>query len=89
MNKLKFLTVVGTRPEIIRLSHVMAKLDESEAITHISVHTCQNYNYELNGIFYEDMGIRKPDHFLNAAGANATATIRQILINIEPTLSTK
>ncbi len=83
MNKLKVLTVVGTCPEIIHLSRVMAKLDESEAITNITVHTGQNYGYELNGICNEDMGIRKPDHFLNAAGANATATIRQILINIE------
>jgi len=80
------MTVVGTRPEIIRLSRVMAKLDESEAIEHITVHTGQNYDYELNEIFYEDLGIRKPDYFLNAAGATATATVGQILINIEPVL---
>lgn len=86
ITKLKVMTVVGTRPEIIRLSRVMAKLDESEAIEHITVHTGQNYDYELNEIFYEDLGIRKPDHFLNAAGATATATIGQILINIEPIL---
>jgi UDP-N-acetylglucosamine 2-epimerase len=86
MNKLKVLTVVGTRPEIIRLSRVMAKLDESEAIEHITVHTGQNYDYELNEIFYEDLGIRKPNYFLNAAGTTATATIGQILINIEPIL---
>lgn len=86
MKKLKVLTVVGTRPEIIRLSRVMAKLDESEAIHHITVHTGQNYDYELNEIFYEDLGIRKPDYFLNAAGATATATIGQILINIDPIL---
>lgn len=86
MKKLKVLTVVGTRPEIIRLSRVMAKLDASEAIEHITVHTGQNYDYELNEIFYEDLGIRKPDYFLNAAGATATATIGQILINIEPVL---
>jgi len=86
MKKLKVLTVVGTRPEIIRLSRVMAKLDESDAIEHITVHTGQNYDYELNEIFYEDLGIRKPDFFLNAAGATATATIGQILINIEPIL---
>jgi len=86
MKKLKVLTVVGTRPEIIRLSRVMAKLDESEAIEHITVHTGQNYDYELNEIFYEDLGIRKPDYFLNAAGATATATVGQILINIEPVL---
>ena len=86
MKKLKVLTVVGTRPEIIRLSRVMAALDVSEAIEHITVHTGQNYDYELNEIFYEDLGIRKPDYFLNAAGANASATIGQILINIDPVL---
>ena len=86
MKKLKVLTVVGTRPEIIRLSRVMAALDASEAIEHITVHTGQNYDYELNEIFYEDLGIRKPDYFLNAAGATATATIGQILINIDPIL---
>jgi len=86
MRKLKVLTVVGTRPEIIRLSRVMAKLDESEAIEHITVHTGQNYDYELNQIFYEDMGIRKPDYFLEAAGATAAETIGQILIKIDPLL---
>ncbi|MCF8234166.1 MAG: UDP-N-acetylglucosamine 2-epimerase (non-hydrolyzing) [Bacteroidales bacterium] len=86
MKKLKVLTVVGTRPEIIRLSRVMAKLDESEAIEHITVHTGQNYDYELNQIFYEDMEIRKPDYFLEAAGANATETIGQIIIKIDPIL---
>ena len=86
ITRLKVLTVVGTRPEIIRLSRVMAALDASEAIDHITVHTGQNYDYELNEIFYEDLGIRKPDYFLNAAGATATATIGQILINIDPIL---
>ncbi|MBA4322175.1 MAG: UDP-N-acetylglucosamine 2-epimerase (non-hydrolyzing) [Odoribacter sp.] len=86
MKKLKVMTVVGTRPEIIRLSRVMAKLDESEVIDHITVHTGQNYDYELNGIFYEDLGIRKPDYFLNASGETATATVGQILINIDPIL---
>lgn len=86
MKKLKVLTVVGTRPEIIRLSRVMAKLDQSEAIEHITVHTGQNYDYELNEIFYEDLEIRKPDYFLNAAGKTATETIGNILINIEPIL---
>lgn len=80
------MTVVGTRPEIIRLSRVMAALDASEAIEHVTVHTGQNYDYELNEIFYEELEIRKPDYFLNAAGATATATIGQILINIEPIL---
>ena len=86
MKKLKVLSVVGTRPEIIRLSRVLAKLDESQAIEHISVHTGQNYDYELNQIFYEDMGVRKPDYFLDAAGATATETIGQILIKIDPLL---
>jgi UDP-N-acetylglucosamine 2-epimerase (non-hydrolysing) len=86
MKKLKVMTVVGTRPEIIRLSRVMAVLDASPAIEHITVHTGQNYDYELNEVFYEDMGVRKPDFFLNAAGATATATIGQILINIDPIL---
>ena len=86
VTRLKVMTVVGTRPEIIRLSRVMAKLDESEAVEHITVHTGQNYDYELNEIFYKELGIRKPDYFLNAAGATATATVGQILINIEPIL---
>lgn len=80
------MTVVGTRPEIIRLSRVMAKLDESPAIDHITVHTGQNYDYELNEVFYKDLGVRKPDYFLNAAGVNATSTVGQILINIDPIL---
>lgn len=86
MKKLKVMTVVGTRPEIIRLSRVMAALDASPAIEHITVHTGQNYDYELNEVFYEDLGVRKPDYFLNAAGATATATVGQILINIDPIL---
>lgn len=86
MKKLKVLTVVGTRPEIIRLSRVLLKLDATDAIEHVLVHTGQNYDYELNEIFFIDMGLRKPDYFLNAAGGNATATIGQILINIDPIL---
>lgn len=86
MKKLKVLTVVGTRPEIIRLSRVLVALDESDAIEHILVHTGQNYDYELNQIFFEDLGLRKPDYFLNAAGKNATTTAGQILINIDPVL---
>jgi UDP-N-acetylglucosamine 2-epimerase (non-hydrolysing) len=86
MKKLKVLTVVGTRPEIIRLSEVIKRLDESEAIEHILVHTGQNYDYELNEVFFKDLGLRKPDHFLNAAGSNATTTIGQIIINIDPVL---
>ena len=88
-NKLKVMTVVGTRPEIIRLSRVMAALDQSEAIEHIIVHTGQNYDYELNQIFFEDLGIRKPDFFLDAAGATATETVGQILIKIDPLLATE
>lgn len=86
MKKLKLITVVGTRPEIIRLSRVMAALDASEAIDHILVHTGQNYDYELNQIFFDDLGIRKPDYFLNAAGKTATETVGQILIKIDPLL---
>lgn len=87
--QLKVMTVVGTRPEIIRLSRVMAALDSSEAIEHIIVHTGQNYDYELNQIFFDDLGIRKPDFFLNAAGASATETIGQILIKIDPLLESE
>lgn len=86
MKKLKVITVVGTRPEIIRLSRVMAALDISNAIDHIIVHTGQNYDYELNQIFFNDLGIRKPDYFLDAAGKTATETIGNILIKIDPLL---
>ena len=86
MKKLKVLTVVGTRPEIIRLACVLQKLDQSEAIEHILVHTGQNYDYELNEVFFEDLGLRRPDYFLNAAGGNATVTAGKILINIDPVL---
>lgn len=89
ITKLKVMTVVGTRPEIIRLSRVLAALDDSRAIEHILVHTGQNYDYELNEVFFEDLGIRKPDHFLNAAGNNATTTAGQILINIDPVLESE
>ena len=86
MKRLKVMTVVGTRPEIIRLSAVMRVLDNSPAIEHIIVHTGQNYDYELNEIFFEDLHLRKPDYFLNAAGKNATETIGQIIINIDAVL---
>lgn len=86
MKKLKVLTVVGTRPEIIRLSRVLTKLDESPAIDHTLVHTGQNYDYELNQIFFEDLGLRKPDYFLEAAGSDATETIGNILIKVDPIL---
>jgi UDP-N-acetylglucosamine 2-epimerase (non-hydrolysing) len=84
--QLKVMTVVGTRPEIIRLARVMSALDNSKAIEHIIVHTGQNYDYELNQIFFDDLQIRKPDYFLNAAGITATETIGKILINIDPLL---
>jgi UDP-N-acetylglucosamine 2-epimerase len=86
LKKLKVMTVVGTRPEIIRLSRVLSKLDQAEPIEHILVHTGQNYDYELNQIFFEDLELRKPDYFLNAAGKTATETIGQILIHIDPIL---
>jgi UDP-N-acetylglucosamine 2-epimerase len=86
MKKLKLMTVVGTRPEIIRLSRVLAALDNSDAIDHIIVHTGQNYDYELNQIFFEDLGLRKPDFFLEAAGKTATETVGNILIKIDPLL---
>ncbi len=86
MKRLKVLTVVGTRPEIIRLSQVIKKLDDTVSIEHILVHTGQNYDYELNEVFFKNLGLRKPDYFLNAAGNNATTTIGQIIINIDPVL---
>ncbi len=86
MKRLKVMTVVGTRPEIIRLSRVLAALDCSDAVEHIIVHTGQNYDYELNQIFFEDLGLRKPDYFLEAAGKTATETIGNILIKIDPLL---
>ena len=86
MRKLKVITVVGTRPEIIRLSSVIKKLESSESINHVLVHTGQNYDYELNEVFFKEFEIKKPDYFLNAAGKNAAETIGKILINIDPVL---
>lgn len=85
-SKFKVVTVVGTRPEIIRLARVIAALDRHEAIEHTLVHTGQNYDYELNEIFFSDLEIRKPDIFLNAAGANAATTIGNIISAIDPVL---
>ena len=85
MKKLKVVTVVGTRPEIIRLSRVMAALDQY--CDHILVHTGQNYDYELNEIFFQDLGIRKPDHFLNAAGASGAETIGKVVIAVDKVLA--
>jgi UDP-N-acetylglucosamine 2-epimerase len=81
MKKLKVVTVLGTRPEIIRLSRVLAKLDEY--CDHILVHSGQNYDYELNEIFFQNLGVRKPDYFLNAAGKNAAETIGKIIIAVD------
>jgi UDP-N-acetyl-L-fucosamine synthase len=86
MKKLRVITVVGTRPEIIRLSCTLIALDKSDAIEHVLVHTGQNYDYELNEIFFDDLGLRKPDYFLDAAGKNATETVGNILIKIDPIL---
>jgi len=86
MNKLKVMTVVGTRPEIIRLSAVIKKLEGSEAIEHILVHTGQNYDYELNEVFFHDFKLNKPDYFLQAAMGTAVETIGNILIKIDPIL---
>lgn len=85
MKKLKVMTVLGTRPEIIRLSRVLSKLDQH--CDHILVHSGQNYDYELNEIFFQDLGVRKPDHFLNAAGANAAETIGKIIISVDSVLA--
>ncbi|MFW0780893.1 non-hydrolyzing UDP-N-acetylglucosamine 2-epimerase [Rossellomorea marisflavi] len=86
MKKLKVMTVVGTRPEIIRLSAVINKLEESEAIEHILVHTGQNYDYELNEVFFKDFNLKKPDYFLDAATGTAIETVGNILIKIDPIL---
>ena len=87
MKKLKILTIVGTRPEIIRLSRVVAKLDQY--CEHVLVHTGQNYDYELNEVFFQDLEIRKPDHFLDAAGENAAETIGQIIISVDSVLASE
>ena len=87
MKKLKVMTVVGTRPEIIRLSAVMNRLEESEAIEHVVVHTGQNYDYELNEVFFQDFHLKKPDYFLNSATGTAVETIGNILVKIDPILA--
>ncbi|MDD1131839.1 non-hydrolyzing UDP-N-acetylglucosamine 2-epimerase [Pseudomonas shahriarae] len=85
MKKMKVVTVVGTRPEIIRLSRVIDALDRH--CDHLLVHTGQNYDYELNEIFFQDLDIRKPDHFLNAAGANGAETIGNVIISVDRVLA--
>lgn len=84
VKKLKVATIVGTRPEIIRLSLVLPALDEH--CEHVLIHTGQNYDYELNGIFFDDLEIRKPDHFLEAAGATGAATIGKVIIGADAAL---
>lgn len=84
MKKLKIVSVVGTRPEIIRLSRVLARLDEH--CDHVLVHTGQNYDYELNQVFFDDLGVRRPDHFLNSAGTNAAQTIGNLIIAVDKVL---
>ena len=84
MKKMKIMSIVGTRPEIIRLSRVLAKLDEF--CDHVLVHTGQNYDFELNEIFFQELGIRKPDYFLDCAGKNAAETIGQVIIAVDQIL---
>jgi UDP-N-acetyl-L-fucosamine synthase len=85
MTRMKVMTVVGTRPEIIRLSRVMTRLDQHTE--HVIVHTGQNYDYELNEIFFRDLDLRKPDHFLGAAGATAAETIGRVIIEVDKVLA--
>lgn len=84
MKKIKIATVIGTRPEIIRLACIIKKLDEH--CEHILIHTGQNYDYELNGIFFDDLGIRKPDFFLDAAGVTGAETIGNVIIKVDKVL---
>ena len=86
IKQLHVLTIVGTRPEIIRLSRVICHLNTSNSIKHTLVHTGQNYDYNLNEVFFDELGITKPDFFLNSAGKSASETIGKILINIESIL---
>ena len=85
--QLKIMTIVGTRPEIIRLSCVIKKFEESNAINHILLHTGQNFDYELNEVFFEDFNLKKPNYYLDAAGENPSETIGKIFISIEPILA--
>src|ERR1035438_2433975 len=85
MKKLKVATIVGTRPKIIRLSRVMAALDRN--VEHVLIHTGQNYDYELNQIFFVDLELRKPDHLLNAVGNSAAETIGLIISNVDKVLA--
>ncbi len=87
MKKLKVVTVVGTRPEIIRLSRVLARLDQY--CDHVLVHTGQNYDYELNQIFFDDLDVRRPDHFLACAGDTAAQTIGNVIIAVDRVLESE
>lgn len=86
MKRLKVMTVVGTRPELIRLSSVIRRLEESQSIDHILVHTGQNFDYELNQVFFQDLEIKAPEYYLEAAAGTAAETIGNILIRIDPIL---
>ena len=86
IKKIKVVTVIGTRPEIIRLSRVICALDSSSSIHHILIHTGQNYDYELNQIFFDELGLRKPDYFLDISGLSPSKTIGNILIKIDDIL---
>ncbi len=85
MKKLKVMTVVGTRPEIIRLSRVISRLDET--MGHIFVHTGQNYDYERNEVFFEQLKIRKPDHYLDAVGESTAQTLGNVISKVDPILA--
>ena len=85
MKKLKIITILGTRPEIIRLSKLIKLLDKE--VDHKLLHTGQNYDYELNQIFFDDLELRKPDHFLNAAGSNGAETIGNVIIAVDKLLA--
>ena len=87
MKRMRVMSVVGTRPEIIRLSRVLARLDEF--CDHVLVHTGQNYDYELNQVFFDDLDVRKPHHFLGSAGANAAQTIGNLIIAVDAVLATE
>jgi UDP-N-acetylglucosamine 2-epimerase len=87
MKRLKVATIVGTRPEIIRLSRVIARLDDH--CDHVLIHTGQNYDYELNEVFFRDLGLRRPDHMLQSAGASASQTIGNVITRVDGVLESE
>ena len=87
MKRLKVMTIVGTRPELIKLSRVIAELDKST--DHILVHTGQNYDDELNKVFFDDLEIRQPDHYLDAASESAIETVSQVISKIDPVITSE